>query len=45
MCRIFVTGDKHGNPQEYKSAVDRIEDPKETDKIIVCGDAGLSYDT
>lgn len=43
MCRIFVTGDKHGNPQEYKSAINRIKDPRETDKIIVCGDAGLSY--
>jgi len=43
MCRIFVKGDCHGDKFEYLHAMNQIDNPKETDRIIVCGDAGLSY--
>lgn len=43
MCRIMITGDKHGDRYEYQRVMHQIDNPRETDKIIVCGDAGLSY--
>ena len=40
---VYITGDKHGDKLAYKYAIDQIENPKEEDIIIVCGDASLEY--
>lgn len=42
---IYVTGDKHGKPEKYYSAINQIDCPSANDVIIVCGDAGLEYGT
>ena len=45
MSRIFIKGDIHGNRYDVSYTIAQINNPKEDDKIIVCGDAGLEYDT
>ena len=45
MSRIFIKGDIHGNRYDIIYTIAQIDNPTEDDKIIVCGDAGLSYDT
>lgn len=45
MSRIFIKGDIHGNRYDVIYTIAQIDNPTEDDKIIVCGDAGLSYDT
>lgn len=40
---VYITGDKHGDKMGYKYVIDQIENPKEEDIIIVCGDASLEY--
>lgn len=43
MGRVFVTGDIHGAGYEVSHRIAQIDNPKEDDKIIVCGDAGFEY--
>ena len=43
MGRIFVTGDIHGASYNISRVISQIENPKEDDKIIICGDAGFEY--
>lgn len=43
MGRIFITGDKHASTQDILSTILQIDNPKEDDKIIICGDAGFEY--
>lgn len=45
MNNIFIRGDLHGDRYEVIRTIAQIDNPTEEDKIIVCGDAGLSYDT
>ena len=45
MGRIFIKGDIHGDRYDVAYVIAQISNPKEDDKIIICGDAGLSYDT
>lgn len=42
---VYITGDKHGSVVCYQRAMGQIENPSANDVIIVCGDAGLEYDT
>lgn len=43
MGRIFCCGDIHGSAQRIKNIISQIDNPKEDDKIIICGDAGFEY--
>ena len=43
MGRILVCGDIHGNVYSVRDVISQISDPKEDDKIIICGDAGFEY--
>lgn len=40
---VYITGDLHGSKLEVEHRIEQIENPKEEDIIIVCGDAGLEY--
>lgn len=40
---IYITGDIHGSSANVRERIAQIENPKEDDVIIVCGDAGLEY--
>ena len=40
---VYLCADLHGDKMGYKSVIDQIENPKEEDIIIVCGDASLEY--
>lgn len=41
---VYIAADAHGDVNRYKEIVNQIDDPKEEDIIIICGDAGLEYD-
>lgn len=43
MGRIFITGDTHGASYDIFHKISQIDNPKEDDKIIICGDAGFEY--
>lgn len=40
---IYLQGDLHGDLDNIKDCLAQIENPKEEDIIIVCGDASLEY--
>ena len=40
---VYIRGDAHGDKLAYQYTIDQIENPKEEDIIIVCGDASLEY--
>lgn len=40
---VYLCSDIHGDKMGYKYVIDQIENPKEEDIIIVCGDASLEY--
>lgn len=40
---IYLQGDLHGDKNNIKDCLAQIENPKEEDIIIVCGDASLEY--
>lgn len=41
--RVWVTGDTHGNFEWLKTWCESHQTTKETDLLIICGDAGLMY--
>ena len=43
MGRIFICGDQHGAGYNISRTISQIDNPKEDDKIIICGDAGFEY--
>lgn len=45
MSRIFICGDLHGSVNSICGVISQIDNPKEDDKIIICGDAGFEYGT
>ena len=43
MSRMFVTGDLHGVPAEFRNRVAQIKNPAADDILICAGDVGLEY--